>query len=115
MRKNRISIFKAVFGRKITDSDLTKYINARKIVELRITARKFGIDFMLITIGILSAGFGLKCESCQLFLMHPPIKESEKFIPAIKEYYRQVELYEKYLTEQAKADKLLEHMSGAGI
>lgn len=62
-----------------------------------------------------SAGFGLKCESCQLFLMHPPIKESEKFIPAIKEYYRQVELYEKYLTEQAKADKLLEHMSGAGI
>jgi uncharacterized membrane-anchored protein YitT (DUF2179 family) len=60
MRKNRISIFKAVFGRKITDSDLTKYSNARKIVELRITARKFGIDFMLITIGILSAGFGLK-------------------------------------------------------
>lgn len=60
MRKNRISIFKAVFGRKITDSDLTKYSNARKIVELRITARKFGIDIILIIIGILSAGFGLK-------------------------------------------------------
>lgn len=60
MRKNRISIFRIIFGGKISDNDLTKYSNARRIVELRITARKFGIDFFLILVGVLSAGFGLK-------------------------------------------------------
>ena len=60
MRKNRISIFRIFFGSRITDSELTKYSNARRIVELRITARKFGIDFFLILVGVLSAGFGLK-------------------------------------------------------
>ena len=60
MRKKRISIFRIIFGGKISDNDLNKYSNARRIVELRITARKFGIDFFLILVGVLSAGFGLK-------------------------------------------------------
>lgn len=60
MRKKRISIFRIFFGGRISDSELTQYYNARRIVELRITARKFGIDVFLILIGVLSAGFGLK-------------------------------------------------------
>lgn len=60
MKKSGINIIEALFRRKFSEADLTNYRNARKVVEFRLIAKKFSIDFMLISIGVLSAGFGLK-------------------------------------------------------
>ncbi len=60
MEKKRISILKAIMGIRYSDNELNKYSNARKLLDLKITIKKFSIDFFLITVGILSAGFGLK-------------------------------------------------------
>ena len=60
MKKNRISILRVIFQKKISESDLNKYSNARKLVEYKLVVKKFSIDFFMISIGILSAGFGLR-------------------------------------------------------
>jgi uncharacterized membrane-anchored protein YitT (DUF2179 family) len=60
MKKKTISIFKVIFKRQLSDIDLNTYSNAKKLVEYKIVLKKFSIDFFLICIGVLSAGFGLK-------------------------------------------------------
>ena len=60
MKKTRISILKVIFKGKISDSDLNKYSNARKLMEYKLVVKKFSIDFFMISVGILAAGFGLK-------------------------------------------------------
>jgi len=60
MKKKSISIFKVIFQRQLSDSDLNKYHNARKLVEYKLVVKKFSIDFFLIIVGVLSAGFGLR-------------------------------------------------------
>lgn len=61
MKKKKISIFKVIFQqRTLTESDLTKYSNARRLVEYKVMVRKLSMDFMVICIGVLSAGFGLR-------------------------------------------------------
>ena len=49
-----------IFKGKISDSDLNKYSNARKLMEYKLVVKKFSIDFFMISVGILGAGFGLK-------------------------------------------------------
>lgn len=60
MKKKRISIFKVIFKRQLSDSDLHHYSNAKKLVEYKLIIKKFTIDFFMIGIGILAAGFGLR-------------------------------------------------------
>ncbi len=63
----------------------------------------------------VSAGSGLKCENCQLFLTKPIQYKSENYIDAIKEYYRQSDLYYAWQKEQiAKENATLVNL-GAGI
>jgi len=60
MKKKTISIFRVFFKGKLSESDLNKYSNAKKLVEYKIIVKKLSIDFFMICIGLLSAGFGLK-------------------------------------------------------
>ena len=60
MKKNKISILKVIFKRQLSDSDLNTYSNAKKLVEYKIVVKKLSIDFFMICIGVLSAGFGLR-------------------------------------------------------
>lgn len=60
MKKKNISIFRVFFKGQLSESDLNKYSNAKKLVEYKIIVKKLSIDFFMICIGLLSAGFGLK-------------------------------------------------------
>jgi uncharacterized membrane-anchored protein YitT (DUF2179 family) len=60
MKLKRINILKVIFNRKLSDNELNKYSNARKLYEYKIVIKKFSIDFFLISIGVLAAGFGLR-------------------------------------------------------
>ncbi|CAN5770727.1 YitT family protein [soil metagenome] len=60
MKKTKISVLKVIFNRKISESDLNTYSNARKLVEYKLVVKKLSIDFFMIIIGVLSAGFGLR-------------------------------------------------------
>lgn len=59
MKKKRINVFKAIFL-KLTDQDLNNYSNARKLVELKLVLKKLSIDFFMIMLGAIAAGFGLR-------------------------------------------------------
>lgn len=59
MKKKRINVFKAIFL-KLTDQDLYNYSNARKLVELKLVLKKLSIDFFMIMLGAIAAGFGLR-------------------------------------------------------
>lgn len=60
MQKSRVNIIKAIFKGKYSEHELNRYSNARKIVEYRLIIKKFSTDIFLISLGVLSAGFGLK-------------------------------------------------------
>nr|MDB5202831.1 hypothetical protein [Ferruginibacter sp.] len=60
MKKTSINIFHALFKRKADDSELTKFSNARRIIEFKLELKKGLADIFLVILGILSAGFGLK-------------------------------------------------------
>ena len=60
MKNKKISILKVIFQSRLPENELNKYVNARKLFEYKVIAKKFSIDFFLITIGVIAAGFGLK-------------------------------------------------------
>ncbi|HMJ48781.1 MAG TPA: YitT family protein [Ferruginibacter sp.] len=60
MTTKKINIFKALFSQKPTDSEATRYSNAKRIVEFKLETKKRVNDIFFICMGILSAGFGLK-------------------------------------------------------
>ena len=60
MQKSKAKILDAIFRQKKTDTDLTKFGYARRIIEAKIELRELIEDVFIIIIGILSAGFGLK-------------------------------------------------------
>lgn len=53
-------IIKSFWGGPIKTDTVSSYHKARRAVERKLVARKFGIDFFLIFLGTLSAGFGLR-------------------------------------------------------
>lgn len=60
MKTDRINIFQAFFKKKNADGSPISYSEARKIIEYKIELKDFWIDFLMICVGVLSAGFGLK-------------------------------------------------------
>ena len=60
MKKPRINIVKALFGRRLTDEQLSRYSNAKRAAELRLEMKKNAINMLMVCLGVLSAGFGLK-------------------------------------------------------
>lgn len=60
MKRHRINIFKAIFNYRYKDADMNSYGNARQVVEFRIEMKKFIIDLFMLSVAVLSAGFGLR-------------------------------------------------------
>lgn len=60
MKKKRINIFKALLSQRSEVTQSTQYANARRIIEFKVELKKRISDIFFISMGILSAGFGLK-------------------------------------------------------
>jgi uncharacterized membrane-anchored protein YitT (DUF2179 family) len=60
MRKQKLSILNVLFNFKKNVDGSPHYSNARKIIEFKIELKRLLGDIFMVSIGILSAGFGLK-------------------------------------------------------
>ncbi len=60
MKKFSFDRILSFFDVRKTEENLTSFSEARKIVERRVEAKELLFDVLLITAGIISAGFGLK-------------------------------------------------------
>ncbi len=58
MKQPRINFFKFIFREGLGDD--SRYTNARRIMEYKLELRKFISDILMVCLGIISAGFGLK-------------------------------------------------------
>ena len=62
-----------------------------------------------------SAGYGLMCENCKMHINPmPPINEHDVFVPSIRQYYVDMDRYEKYLNEEQRTADYADYY-GAGI
>jgi len=64
-----------------------------------------------------SAGAGMECENCKLFLTRPFLNHEldREFLPQIEEFYRQLAVYDAWCEEQRKRHEEALLDSGAGI
>lgn len=60
MLSKKINILNALFNQKATDTEATRYANAKRIIEFKVESKKRINDIFFICMGILSAGFGLR-------------------------------------------------------
>lgn len=60
MRKQKLNILNVLFNFKKNGDGSPHYTNARKIIEFKIELKRLLGDIFMVSIGILSAGFGLK-------------------------------------------------------
>ena len=56
----KFNIFRVLFGTRLPVEAATPYTHARQLIEYRLELRKFIGDIFLVSLGIFSAGFGLK-------------------------------------------------------
>ncbi|MEO7046645.1 MAG: YitT family protein, partial [Ferruginibacter sp.] len=60
MRKQKLNILNVLFNFKKNGDGSPHYSNARKIIEFKIELKRLLVDIFMVSVGILSAGFGLK-------------------------------------------------------
>ena len=93
-----------------------------QVLEARSWRRNFKLppnpeeDEMHAECAFVTAGFGLKCENCHLFICEGPGgREADKFTPAIRQYYRDLKVWEKEEEKRQKKIVTANQAKGAFI
>lgn len=60
MKRNRLSIIRFLFNSQAQDASLSKFGNARRLVEAKVELKKMASDIFMVSLGILTAAFGLR-------------------------------------------------------